>query len=143
MDHSLVYIFTAAYGASFGPVGWVLPSEIFPLSVRSKGVAVSTASNWFNNCARPLFLQCISSNTIRSFGRLGHTRSGRIFCSVSFRVYSAEMMAHDVPDLLSRCLRARVLLRSFGPLGLCRRPEACPLRRWTLSSRRLPARKTV
>ncbi|KAJ8697189.1 hypothetical protein PTI98_006988 [Pleurotus ostreatus] len=44
-----IYIFTAAYGISFGPVAWVLPSEVFPLSMRSKGVALSTASNWFNN----------------------------------------------------------------------------------------------
>ena len=48
---SCVYLFTAAYGASYGPVGWVLPSEVFPLSVRSRGVALSTASNWLNNCA--------------------------------------------------------------------------------------------
>jgi hypothetical protein len=33
-------------------VGWVLPGEVFPLSIRSKGVALSTASNWINNCAR-------------------------------------------------------------------------------------------
>ncbi|KAF5375573.1 hypothetical protein D9615_009217 [Tricholomella constricta] len=44
-----IYTFTAAYGVSFGPIGWVLPSEVFPLSMRSKGVALSTASNWFNN----------------------------------------------------------------------------------------------
>ncbi|KAH9920932.1 MFS monosaccharide transporter [Fomitopsis serialis] len=44
-----VYTFTAAYGMSYGPIGWVLPSEVFPLSVRSKGVSLSTASNWFNN----------------------------------------------------------------------------------------------
>ena len=30
--------------------GWVLPSEVFPLSMRSKGVSLSTASNWVNNC---------------------------------------------------------------------------------------------
>ncbi|KAF8450726.1 general substrate transporter [Boletus edulis BED1] len=44
-----IYTFTAAYGMSFGPVGWVLPNEVFPLSMRSKGVALSTASNWINN----------------------------------------------------------------------------------------------
>lgn len=27
-------------------------SEVFPLSIRSKGVALSTASNWLNNCRR-------------------------------------------------------------------------------------------
>jgi len=44
-----IYIFTFAYGVSFGPIGWVLPSEVFPVSMRSKGVALSTASNWINN----------------------------------------------------------------------------------------------
>lgn len=44
-----VYLFTAAYGVSYGPIGWVLPSEVFPLSIRSRGVSLSTASNWFNN----------------------------------------------------------------------------------------------
>ncbi|KAI0058648.1 general substrate transporter [Artomyces pyxidatus] len=44
-----VYIFTASYGMSFGPVGWVLPSEVFPLTMRGKGVSLSTASNWLNN----------------------------------------------------------------------------------------------
>ncbi|CAA7263052.1 unnamed protein product [Cyclocybe aegerita] len=44
-----IYTFTFAYGVSIGPIGWVLPSEVFPLSMRSKGVALSTASNWINN----------------------------------------------------------------------------------------------
>jgi hypothetical protein len=35
---------------SFGPVSWVLPNEVFPLSMRGKGSALSTASNWTNNC---------------------------------------------------------------------------------------------
>jgi len=34
---------------SFGPIGWVLPNEVFSLSMRSKGVSLSTASNWINN----------------------------------------------------------------------------------------------
>ncbi|EIM90835.1 uncharacterized protein STEHIDRAFT_72465 [Stereum hirsutum FP-91666 SS1] len=44
-----VYVFTVAYGLSLGPVAWVLPSEIFPLSMRGRGVALSTASVWLNN----------------------------------------------------------------------------------------------
>ncbi|KAL0572298.1 hypothetical protein V5O48_009664 [Marasmius crinis-equi] len=44
-----IYSFTASYGLSFGPIGWVLPSEVFPLSMRSRGVALSVASNWLNN----------------------------------------------------------------------------------------------
>lgn len=49
MSVGCLYLFMAAYGISFGPVGWVLPSEVFPLSMRSKGVSLSTASVWFNN----------------------------------------------------------------------------------------------
>lgn len=45
-----MYMFTFSYGVSIGPIGWILPSEVFPLSVRGKGVALSTASNWLNNC---------------------------------------------------------------------------------------------
>ncbi|KAF8588878.1 MFS monosaccharide transporter [Ramaria rubella] len=44
-----IYLFTVAYGVSYGPIAWVLTSEVFPLSVRSKGVSISTASNWLNN----------------------------------------------------------------------------------------------
>ncbi|KAH9041641.1 general substrate transporter [Lactarius pseudohatsudake] len=46
---SCVYAFTVAYGTSFGPIGWVLPNEVFPLSMRGKGAALSAASNWLNN----------------------------------------------------------------------------------------------
>ncbi|KAI9463251.1 hypothetical protein BJY52DRAFT_1254089 [Lactarius psammicola] len=46
---SCVYLFTIAYGTSFGPIGWVLPNEVFPLSMRGKGAALSAASNWLNN----------------------------------------------------------------------------------------------
>ncbi len=48
-----MYLFTAAYGVSYGPVAWILPSEVFPLSIRSKGAGISTASNWLNNCKSP------------------------------------------------------------------------------------------
>ncbi|KAH8798022.1 general substrate transporter [Flagelloscypha sp. PMI_526] len=43
------YASTTLYGMSFGLIGWLLPAEMFPLSVRSKGVALSTVSNWVNN----------------------------------------------------------------------------------------------
>lgn len=48
--HSCLYIFTAAYGLSFGPIAWILPNEVLPLAIRSKGAAAATASNWINNC---------------------------------------------------------------------------------------------
>jgi len=34
---------------SYGPLGWVLPAEIFPSSRRAKGVGLATAVNWLAN----------------------------------------------------------------------------------------------
>jgi len=43
-----IYIFF--FASTWGPVAWVSIGELFPLNIRSKGVAISTASNWFWNC---------------------------------------------------------------------------------------------
>ncbi|RSL83606.1 putative glucose transporter rco-3 [Fusarium oligoseptatum] len=39
----------AFFAASWGPVVWVVTSEIYPLKVRAKAMSVSTASNWILN----------------------------------------------------------------------------------------------
>jgi hypothetical protein len=44
-----VMIYNAAFGASWGPIPWLYPPEILPLSIRSKGASLSTASNWAFN----------------------------------------------------------------------------------------------
>lgn len=45
----LVIIYNALFGYSWGPVPWLLPPEILPLTIRSKGASLSTATNWFCN----------------------------------------------------------------------------------------------
>lgn len=44
-----VILFNAFFGYSWGPIPWLYPPEIMPLSVRAKGVSLSTATNWFFN----------------------------------------------------------------------------------------------
>ncbi|KAJ3771280.1 hypothetical protein EV361DRAFT_887287 [Lentinula raphanica] len=44
-----VIIFNAAFGYSWGPIPWLYPPEIMPLTVRAKGVSLSTATNWAFN----------------------------------------------------------------------------------------------
>lgn len=39
------------FAASWGPVVWVVTSEIYPLKVRAKSMSLSTASNWILNFA--------------------------------------------------------------------------------------------
>ena len=41
------------FAATWGPCAWVVIGEIFPLPIRSRGVALSTSSNWFWNCVSP------------------------------------------------------------------------------------------
>lgn len=38
------------FAMTWGPSAWVIVGEIFPLPIRSRGVGLSTASNWFWNC---------------------------------------------------------------------------------------------
>ena len=45
-----IYIFF--FASTWGPGAWVVIGEIFPLPIRSRGVALSTASNWLWNCVR-------------------------------------------------------------------------------------------
>lgn len=45
----LVIIYNGGFGYSWGPIGFLLPPEVYPLSVRSKGVSLSTATNWLAN----------------------------------------------------------------------------------------------
>lgn len=42
---AFLLVYMLAFGASWGPVPWAMPSEIFPSSLRAKGVAISTCSS--------------------------------------------------------------------------------------------------
>lgn len=46
---AMAFIFILCYGVSYSPLGWALPSEVFPSATRSKGVALSTATCWICN----------------------------------------------------------------------------------------------
>ena len=50
------YLFVASFACTWGPVSWVYPPEIFPLRVRSMGVALSTSCNWIFNFALGYFV---------------------------------------------------------------------------------------
>jgi len=39
----------AFFATTWGPCAWVVIGEIFPLPIRSRGVGISTSSNWFWN----------------------------------------------------------------------------------------------
>ena len=43
-----IYIFF--FASTWGPGAWIVIGEIFPIPIRSRGVGLSTASNWLWNC---------------------------------------------------------------------------------------------
>ncbi|HZK03526.1 MAG TPA: D-xylose transporter XylE [Bacteroidaceae bacterium] len=44
-----IIIYTASFMMSWGPVCWVLISEIFPNTIRGKAVAIAVAAQWISN----------------------------------------------------------------------------------------------
>ncbi|KAF7724349.1 hypothetical protein EC973_001137 [Apophysomyces ossiformis] len=68
----MIYFFVAGFAYSWGPVGWVYPAEIYPLSVRAKGTSITTAANWLMNFVIsmivPVMLSSITWGTYIFFG---------------------------------------------------------------------------
>ena len=48
-------VYLAGFAATWGPVGWLIPSEIFPLRHRSRGMVVAAYANWSSNAVLGLF----------------------------------------------------------------------------------------
>jgi len=48
---AFVCIFIFFFAATWGPLGWVVTGEIFPLKFRAKGLSMTTATNWLLNWA--------------------------------------------------------------------------------------------
>lgn len=52
-------MFIASFAVSWGPLGWVVVGEVFPLRTRAKQASLATASNWLANCKCPIIdLEC-------------------------------------------------------------------------------------
>lgn len=75
-----IYIFF--FASTWGPGAWVVIGEIFPLPIRSRGVGLSTASNWLWNCVSNVQSQLfglVHANQLhRLLPSLLHTWSVRI-----------------------------------------------------------------
>ncbi|KAJ2667342.1 hypothetical protein IW148_000037 [Coemansia sp. RSA 1199] len=46
---SMVYLVVASFAFSWGPCGWLIPSEIFPNQLRAKAISITTSTNWIAN----------------------------------------------------------------------------------------------
>lgn len=76
---AFLFVYMVSFGASWGPVPWAMPAEIFPSSLRAKGVALSTCSNWLNNFIIGLITPPLVVNT-----NWGAYTFFAVFCCLSF-----------------------------------------------------------
>ncbi|KAF2685867.1 general substrate transporter [Lentithecium fluviatile CBS 122367] len=76
---AFLFFYMFSFGATWGPVPWAMPSEIFPSSLRAKGVALSTCSNWLNNFVIGLVTPPLVQNT--GFGAYTFFA---VFCLLAF-----------------------------------------------------------
>ncbi|KAI9270655.1 general substrate transporter [Phascolomyces articulosus] len=76
---AMTYVFIANFAFAWGPIGWVIPAEIFPLRARAKAMSITTSSNWMNNFIiaqiTPILLEKIGYGTYVFFA---------CFCFLSF-----------------------------------------------------------
>jgi sugar porter (SP) family MFS transporter len=63
---SFICIYIFFFATTWGPGAWVVIGEVFPLPIRSRGVALSTASNWLWNCVCHLSLPTLKFTTNRN-----------------------------------------------------------------------------
>jgi sugar porter (SP) family MFS transporter len=91
-----VWIFAMAFAMSFGPVAWVLCSEIFPLRARSKGLSIAASSNWINSfvvgMATPTMLKKLRFGTYIFFA--GWCLIGAMYC-----LTIPETAGHSLEDM--------------------------------------------
>nr|AWI66798.1 MFS transporter SP family [Piromyces sp.] len=89
-----VIIYTASFMMSWGPICWVLISEIFPNTIRSNAVAISVAVQWTFNL--------IVSSTFPSLSEWSKGCAYLIYCV--FSILSAIFVYTLVPETKGKTL---------------------------------------
>ncbi|HKN92987.1 MAG TPA: sugar porter family MFS transporter, partial [Thermoleophilaceae bacterium] len=89
----IVYI--AAFAIGLGPVFWLMIAEIFPLSVRSPAMSVSTVGNWASNFVVSSFFLSLTSAI---------TKQGTFWLYAGFGVLALVFFAVRVPETKDQSL---------------------------------------
>lgn len=88
-----VMIYNAAFGFSWGPIPWLYPPEILPLSIRAKGASLSTASNWAFN-----FLVGELTPVLQALIKWRLYLIHAFFCACSFVLGKSKLSMRIVPQ---------------------------------------------
>ncbi|KAF5749864.1 hypothetical protein HS088_TW03G00190 [Tripterygium wilfordii] len=84
----LICVYVAAFAWSWGPLGWLVPSEICPLEIRSAGQAINVSVNMlFTFIIAQVFLSMLC-----------HMKFGLVFFFAVFVVIMTFFVAFFVPE---------------------------------------------
>lgn len=97
-------VFVIAYAFSFGPVSWLLLSEIFPDDARGRAISIATVFNWSGNLA-------VSFSFLSALESLGFSTTFFIYAGIS--VLAFVFIYSYVPETRERTLEEITAL--LGP----------------------------
>ncbi len=112
---SFVWLFVVNFGYSWGPCGWVIISEVWPMSNRAYGIALGASSNWMSNFIvgqiTPIMLKKITYGTFIFFGIL--TFGGAVF--IWLGVPETKRMTLEEMDVLFGSVGVAEAVRPVSP----------------------------
>ena len=80
--------YVCAYSFSFGPVTWVILSEIFPAATKGQAMAFTTSFNWLGNfIVSATFLQATRKNYKLKSRAIKEARLSNQLISFGFQIH--------------------------------------------------------
>ena len=98
-----VVVYIAGFSLSWGPVVWVLLSEIFPNSIKAKAMAIAVAAQWIANLFVSWSFKVMDGNSALN-AAFNHGFAYWIYAAMS--ILSALFVMRYVPETKRRSLEA-------------------------------------
>jgi sugar porter (SP) family MFS transporter len=125
----MVMLFVLNFAYSWGPIVWVVNSEIFPLNIRGVAVSITTSANWFSNFILASVIQLMVESR---WGSIPGT-SGTFFLLSCFLACAVVFVLLLLPETKGKSLEAigdkfnEPWIQRIGLLSCCQRccPKAC------------------
>jgi SP family sugar:H+ symporter-like MFS transporter len=96
-------LFVVCFGASWGPLVWVLLGEIFPNSIRAKALGVAAAAQWIANFAVTVTFPPLSAASLPvTYGTYALFAALSFFFILRFIPETKGMKLEDADTLLDR-----------------------------------------
>ncbi|KAI1431176.1 high-affinity glucose transporter RGT2 [Xylaria sp. CBS 124048] len=111
---AFITVFIFFFASTWGPLGWVVTGEIFPLNIRAKSLSFSTASNWLLN-----FVIAFSTPYLVDFGPKDANLQSKVFfiwfgacficiAFVYFFIYETKGLSlEEIDEMYKECKSAK------------------------------------